>query len=259
VTRLPSLFVSHGAPTLVFDLESPSYNALADLAEKLPAEPRGIVVVSAHWRTEAPRLTSAAEPETLHDFHGFPPGCYDLFYVVEGAPELAARTRGLLAEAGLAAELDGERGLDHGAWVPLMLAFPAGDVPVCELSLPATDDPAASLALGRALAPLRDDGILIVGSGGSVHNLEHWRPGGDGAADWARAFDDRLAEAVHAGDEAALLSLPASPEGRRAHPGVEHYLPLLVAFGAAGAGARGHDIFRGFIDGDLGMSLFGFD
>ncbi len=184
MTVLPSLFVSHGAPTLVFDLESPAYNALADLSDRLPARPTGIVVVSAHWRTSRPCLTAAPEPETIHDFHGFPPGCYDLVYIVEGAPDLARRAAGLIDGA----TLDPERGLDHGAWVPTMLAFPAGDVPVTQLSLPDSDDPAASLALGRALTPLRDDGVLIVGSGGTVHNLDHWRPGGHEVADWARAW-----------------------------------------------------------------------
>jgi len=255
VTVLPSLFVSHGAPTLVFDLDSPAYNALADLAERLPARPEGIVVVSAHWRTPRPRLTTAEEPETIHDFYGFPSGCYDLTYIVEGAPALAERAAGLLDEAGLEAE----RGLDHGAWVPLMLAFPAGDVPVTQLSLPASDDPAARLALGRALAPLRAEGVLVVASGGAVHNLGHWQPGGHDVTPWARAFDDALAEAVHAGDEAALLALPRTPEGCQAHPTIEHYLPLLVAFGAAGPEARGRDLYRGFHDGSLGMSLFAFD
>lgn len=253
--RLPSLFVSHGAPTLVFDLDSRAYNALADLAGRLPATPRGIVIVSAHWRTPAPRVTTAEEPETLHDFYGFPPGCYDLHYIVEGAPDLAGRVARLIPDAAP----EPERGLDHGAWVPLMLAFPAGDVPVTQLSLPADDDPTASLALGQALAPLRDDGILVVGSGGSVHNLRYWEPGGNTVADWARTFDDALAEAVHAGDTEALLRLPTTPEGRQAHPSPEHYLPLLVAAGAAGAGTPGRDLHRGFHDGSLGMSLFAFD
>lgn len=255
MTTMPSIFVSHGAPTLVFDLDSPAYNALADLGSRLPAEPKGVVIVSAHWRTEAPCLTTAEEPETIHDFYGFPPGCYDLHYVVEGAPELAAHT----AELVPGAVLDAQRGLDHGAWVPLMLAFPAGHVPVTQLSLPASDDPADSLALGRALAPLRDEGILVIGSGGAVHNLRHWQPGGHEVAPWAHAFDDALAEAVHAGDADALARLPGTPDGRMAHPTIEHYLPLLVAFGAGGDGTKGRDIFRGFHDGSLSMSLFAFD
>ena len=259
MTVLPSLFISHGAPTLVFDLESPSYNAIADLADRLPAQPTGVIIVSAHWQAPTPCLTTAVEPETIHDFYGFPPGCYDLFYIAEGAPDLAVKAAGLIDGA----TLDAERGLDHGAWVPLMLAFPAGDVPITQLSLPDSTDPMDSYALGRALAPLRDDGVLIVGSGGSVHNLRYWEPGSVEVTDWARAFDETVAEAVHAGDLDTLAALPATPEGRQAHPTPEHYLPLLFAMGAAegsvGTAAKGRDIFRGFHDGSLGMSLFAFD
>ena len=165
---LPSLFVSHGPPTMVLD-DIPVRGALARIGRELP-RPRAILCVSAHWLAEVPTVSLAERPETIHDFYGFDRALYELAYPAPGAPELARRTAELLKEAGIHCEGAPDRGLDHGAWEPLMLMYPEADVPVTQLSLQADADPAAHLNLGRALAPLRAEGVLIVGSGTAIHN-----------------------------------------------------------------------------------------
>jgi 4,5-DOPA dioxygenase extradiol len=263
------VFVSHGAPTVLFELESPAYNALTDWPERLGlqeagAQPKAVLVISAHWETETPTLSAALEPETIHDFAGFPSRCYDLFYITEGAPALAERIATMITAAGLAESVavDQHRGLDHGAWVPLMLAFPAGHLPVVELSVQPGRSPADHLALGRALAPLRNEGVLILGSGGAVHNLDHWAYESHRVEPWAHRFDDALAAAVMANDSAAVIALLESTEGRLAHPTPEHLLPLLVVMGAAaettGYPSTAHELHRGFQDGSLSMAAYAF-
>lgn len=252
---LPSLFVSHGAPTLPLDTASPARAFLSGLGRQLP-RPEALLVVSAHWETRQPSLSSAARPATIHDFHGFPPALYQLRYPAPGAPALAGRAAGLLKAAGAAPLLDPGRGLDHGAWVPLLLAWPEADVPVVQLSVLAGGDAEAHLALGRALAPLRDEGVLILGSGGAVHNLGALSRGGGPAPDWALAFEDWLVGAVEAGDEAALAAWQDdAPTARRAQPSDEHFLPLFVALGA-GDGGPGRTLHRGFEHGSLSMAAF---
>ena len=257
---LPSLFVSHGAPTLPFEDASPARAFLAGLGGQIP-KPRAILAVSAHWETARPTLSGAERPATVHDFYGFPRELYALRYPAPGAPALAERAAGLLREAGLPAGLDPGQGLDHGAWVPLLLAFPEADIPVAQLSVQPAGGAAAHLALGRALAPLRDEGVLILGSGGAVHNLGRIRYGGGplpvSAPAWAQAFEDWLVGAVEAGDAAALAAwLDEAPEARIAQPSDEHFLPLLVALGAGG-GAPGRVLHRGFEHGSLSMAAFG--
>ncbi len=252
---LPSLFVSHGAPTLPFEAASPARAFLAGLGRQLP-RPLAILAVSAHWETARPTLSIAERPATVHDFHGFPRELYALRYPVPGAPALAERAAGLLRAAGLRAELDPGQGLDHGAWVPLLLAYPEADIPVVQLSVQPASDAAAHLALGRALAPLRDEGVLVLGSGGAVHNLGRIRYGGGPLPAWAQAFEDWLVGAVEAGDAAALAAwLDDAPEARVAQPSDEHFLPLLVALGAGG-GAPGRVLHRGFEHGSLSMAAF---
>jgi 4,5-DOPA dioxygenase extradiol len=253
----------------MFELDSPSYNALTDWPDRLglhePAlAPKAVVVISAHWETEAPTLAAADEPETIHDFHGFPSGCYDLFYISEGAPALAERIAAMITEAGLADQVtvDRSRGLDHGAWMPLMLAFPAGEIPVVELSVQPDRSAADHLALGRLLAPLRAEGVLILGSGGAVHNLDHWAYESDRVEPWARRFDDALAETVMAADADAAIALLDTPDGRLAHPTPDHILPLMVVLGAALGDGRAKpetiDLHRGFQDGSLSMAAYAF-
>jgi 4,5-DOPA dioxygenase extradiol len=255
---LPSVFVSHGAPTLPLE-EIPARAFLEGLGREL-GRPRAVLCVSAHWESAEPVLSLAEAPETIHDFYGFPQALYELDYPAPGAPELARRTAELLAAAGMEAALVEDRGLDHGAWVPLMLMYPGAEVPVTQLSVQTQRGPAAHLALGRALAPLRAEGVLILGSGGAVHNLREWRGGDTAVPDWARAFDDWLVEHIEAGAQETLADYRTrAPEGARAHPTEEHFLPLFVALGAgASADGAGRVLHRSFAPGGLSMAAFGF-
>lgn len=256
---LPSVFVSHGAPTLPLE-KIPARAFLAGLGREL-GRPRAVLCVSAHWESDQPVLSLAEAPETIHDFYGFPQALYELDYPAPGAPELARRTAKLLATAGVEAALVEDRGLDHGAWVPLMLMYPEAEVPVTQLAVQTEHGPAAHLALGRALAPLRQEGVLILGSGGAVHNLGEWRAGDSAVPDWAQAFDDWLVDHIETGDLAALTDYRSqATEGPRAHPTEEHFLPLFVALGAGATtdGAGGRVLHRSFAPGGLSMAAFAF-
>lgn len=257
VSPLPSLFVSHGPPTMVLD-DIPLRGALARIGRELP-RPRAILCVSAHWLAEVPTVSLAERPETIHDFYGFAPALYDLAYPAPGAPDLARRTAELLKESGIDCEDAPDRGLDHGAWEPLMLMYPEADVPVTQLSLQADADAAAQMNLGRALAPLRAEGVLIVASGTAVHNLDQWRADPEATPEWALAFDDWLAAAVTGGDTQAIVNYRAeAPHAALAHPSEEHYLPLPVAMGAGGADGRSAVLHRGFSYGSLSMAVYAF-
>ena len=257
-TRPPSLFVSHGPPTLVLD-DVPVRKVMARLGRALP-RPRAVLCVSAHWSAARPTVGLAAAPETIHDFFGFPRALTEIAYPAPGAPEIGARAAALLDAAGMACARDENRGLDHGVWEPLMLMYPEADVPVVPLSMVAGADAAAHLALGRALAPLRDEGVLIVASGTATHNLAVWRADQSTTPDWAVAFEDWLVAAVDAGDQAAIADYMArAPHAALAHPSDDHYLPLAVAMGAGGpAGAAGRVLHRGFSYGSLSMAAFSF-
>jgi 4,5-DOPA dioxygenase extradiol len=255
--RLPSVFVSHGAPSLILG-DSPARRFLEGLGASL-GRPRAVLCVSAHWETAQPAASAAAAPATIHDFFGFPESLYRLDYPAPGAPELAMRAAALLKESGFACDVDRGRGLDHGAWAPLMLMYPAAEVPVAQLSVQPVLGPPQHVALGRALAPLGEAGVLVLGSGGAVHNLRHFRPGSGEVPEWARRFEDWLVDRVTAGDAAAVAAYRTeSRDGALAHPRDEHFLPLCVAFGAGGAGAKGRVLHRGFMDGGLGMAAFAF-
>jgi len=253
---LPSVFVSHGAPTLPLE-ESPTRRFLEGLGKRL-GRPRAVVCVSAHWESLQPRVSGPARPETIHDFFGFPDALYRLSYPAPGAPELARRVEEGLAAAGVPAQVDAGRGLDHGAWVPLLLMYPEADVPVLQVSVSPGRGTDAHLALGRGLAPLRGDDVLVLGSGGAVHDLRAFRPGSRQVPAWAAGFEDWLVAAVEAGDGNALADYRRrSADGARSHPSEEHYLPLLVAFGAGG-GVAGEVLHRGFEHGALSMAAFSF-
>ncbi|THF60956.1 DODA-type extradiol aromatic ring-opening family dioxygenase [Pseudothauera rhizosphaerae] len=232
MNRLPTLFVSHGAPT--YALEPGLAGAqLAAFAARLP-RPRAILVVSPHWMTVRPRVATTARPETIHDFGGFPAPLYELQYPAPGHPEFAQRAIDLLNAAGWPAQADPQRGLDHGAWVPLRHLYPQADVPVFQVSLPASLTPESALAYGAALAPLAEEGVLIVGSGSLTHNLYEFRMGQTEVLAYAREFEGWIRDAVVAGDRGRLAAaLDEAPHARRAHPTTEHFLPLPVAFGAA--------------------------
>jgi 4,5-DOPA dioxygenase extradiol len=259
MTSFPSVFVSHGAPTLILT-PCPARDFLANLGASL-GRPTAILCVSAHWESRAPAVSAAERPETVHDFYGFPEPLYRLRYPAPGAPALADRAATLLGTAGLACKRDPAQGLDHGAWVPLMLMYPEADIPVAQLAVNMPLGPAHHLALGRALAPLRDEGVLILGSGGATHNLREFGglPLDAPPLPHVRAFDDWLGRTAEAGDEAALVDfLHTAPEPRRVHPREEHFLPFFVAFGAGGPGAAGRRLHDSFNYGMLSMAAFAF-
>ena len=242
------VFVSHGAPTLALDQERG--RELRSWAESLD-KPRAILVVSAHWEAQAPTRGATQTMPLVYDFSGFPDELYKITYEAPGAPDLADRVQGLLEPA---FERDPSRGLDHGAWVPLLHMFPAADVPVLQLSLVRGMSPKKLFALGQKLAPLRNEGILVMGSGGSVHNLREIDMSPAAAtAYWANEFDAWIANTLAEGDTEGLLEYRSrAPEAQRAHPTPEHINPLFVAAGAASAGehAIGFPI-RGFDFGSL--------
>jgi len=226
----PAIFVSHGSPTLPFD-DVPARDFLRGLGAKL-GTPKAILVASAHWDTPAPALNAVARNATIHDFTGFPKPLYELRYEAPGAPALAERAASLLTGA----SIDTERGLDHGAWVPLMLMYPGADIPVLQLSVQSRAGAAHHIALGRALAPLREEGVLILGSGGFVHNLRAIDWNGGPEPEWSRAFAEWTHEKLLARDEAALADYRSrAPHAAMAHPTEEHFMPLFVAYGAGGA------------------------
>jgi 4,5-DOPA dioxygenase extradiol len=256
-TRQPTLFISHGAPT--FALEPGRAGALLqDLGTRL--RPRAVVVVSPHWMTRELAVTAHAQPETIHDFGGFPAPLYRLRYAASGDPALAAHVAATLRAAGLDPQLDDHRGLDHGAWVPLMHLFPGAGIPVIQVSLPARSTPESAWQLGEALAPLADEGVLIIGSGSLTHNLYEIRMNDMGGDVNAQAFVDWARHAVQTRDRIALVDyLRKAPHALRAHPTSDHYLPLLVAAGAARAEAPVHVLDGGMLHGVLSMEsyLFG--
>ena len=233
--RLPSLFISHGAPTFALEpgLAGPRLTALGRLLPR----PRAVLVVSPHWMSATPRVGTSAQPETIHDFGGFDPALYQLSYPVPGHAALAGRAIELLAQAGWPAQADPQRGLDHGAWVPLRHLYPDADVPVFQVSLPTRLDAPGAWAFGQALAPLADEGVLIVGSGSLTHNLYEFRGTHGPDEPYVQAFSAWVRKAVEQGDRARLLrTLEEAPDARRAHPTTEHFWPLLVAAGASDAG-----------------------
>jgi 4,5-DOPA dioxygenase extradiol len=214
--------------------------------------------VSPHWQTRGVRVTTTATPAVIHDFGGFPAALYHLDYPAPGAPAVAEAALALLADAGFAVAADPSRGLDHGAWVPLRYLFGRADVPVVQVSLPHDADATVALALGRALAPLRDRGVLIVGSGSLTHNLYELRRQVDDPG-YAQVFADWVHAAVLRRDVEALLDYRRrAPQAGRAHPTQEHFLPLLVALGASADDDRIDLLSGGMTYGVLSMDSFGF-
>lgn len=250
------IFVSHGAPTLILE-DVPARTFLAGVLAG-QSKPRAVVVASAHWLTAAPEVDALAHPRTIHDFQGFPAELYAERYPAPGDPELAREIAAELAAHGLEARTV-DRGLDHGAWVPLRLALPAADVPVLEVSLQPHSGAAHHLRLGRALARFTTQDVLVLGSGSATHDLRSLAAPGSATPGWVTEFDDWLADAVERGDEDALVDYRRrAPHAARNHPTEEHYLPLLVAFGAAGPGARGRVLHRSTTYGVLSMAAYAF-
>jgi 4,5-DOPA dioxygenase extradiol len=237
--RFPAIFVSHGAPTLAVD-QNDAHFFLKGLGTQI-GRPRAILVVSAHWMTAVPTLSLAERPETIHDFGGFPDFMYELKYPAPGAPAVATRAAELLRAAGHDISLHPSRGLDHGAWVPLMLMYPEADIPVVQLSIQPKGSPEDHWKLGEALRPLRDEGVLILGSGSATHNLREafLFQATDPTPDYVIEFEKWLVDAITRGDKQALLRyMDQAPHADRAHPTNDHFYPLLAAAGA-GDGATG--------------------
>jgi 4,5-DOPA dioxygenase extradiol len=256
VSRAPVLFVSHGAPTVALEQGGLDV-ALRGFARAI-GTPRAIVVVSAHWTARRELgVTSAPRHRLIYDFGGFPRALYELQWPAPGAPDVAARVAALLGAAGFRVALDPSRGLDHGAWVPLRLGWPDADVPVVQLALPEAG-PEELLAFGAALRPLRDEGILVVASGGVVHNLGRVRFGPASEPDpWALRFDGWVRDRVAALDVAALARWrDEGPDAFLAQPTPEHFAPIFVALGARAEGDRPETLYEGIVHGNLSMRSF---
>jgi aromatic ring-opening dioxygenase catalytic subunit (LigB family) len=260
---LPTFYIPHGAGPCFFmewtrgpaDQWEPMAAWLKGLVAGLPERPKAILVVSGHWEAEAFTVGAGERPPLIYDYYGFPEHTYRLRFDAPGSPALARRVRELIAAAGLPAHEDPGRGYDHGVFVPLKLVLPEADIPVVQLSLQRDLDPAAHLAVGQALSPLRDDGVLIVGSGMSWHNMRGFSPA---FTERSAAFDAWLAEALAdpAGREAALRGWAEAPHAREAHPREEHLAPLFVAAGAA-EGESGARVFHD-VAMDVAISAFQF-
>jgi aromatic ring-opening dioxygenase catalytic subunit (LigB family) len=246
--RLPTLYIPHGGgpcffmetpPGLPRDLWDGMAAYLRGIDASLGRRPQSVLVISGHWETERPTVNAGTRPPLLFDYYGFPEHTYRLTYPVAGSPKLARHVRDLLASAQIASDEEPERGLDHGVFIPFKLIYPDADVPMVQLSLNRTLDAATHLSLGRALAPLRDEGVLIVGSGMSYHNLRDLFTSDPRALRAAVEFDAWLNEAVTESDPVArerkLAAWHQAPGARAAHPRPEHLIPLMVAAGAAAA------------------------
>lgn len=254
----PVLFVSHGAPTFAVE-PGLAGAALNSLGKELPT-PHAVVILSPHWRSNRSiRVTGHAQPETVHDFGGFPDALYRLRYPAPGAPDLAASIVGTLSASGWEAEINQRRGRDHGAWVPLLHLLPSANVPVVQLSMPASMDPVSALRLGQALESLRSEDILIVASGSLTHNLYEFRGSGPDAAPYVEGFATWTASALARQDTDALINYrKEAPDAVRAHPTDEHFLPLFIALGAAGSDYQLRVLEGGVVHGVLSMDSYMF-
>ena len=254
---LPSIFVSHGAPTLLIE-PGPTHHFLKELGRSFD-RPRAVVCISAHWETSEPAVTSTPFPQTIHDFYGFPQQLYEVHYDAPGDPNLAQTIVDLLKTAGFKAEADSARGLDHGAWVPLKLMYPKADVPVVQLSVQSGMPAEHHLKMGKSLQALRDKGVLILGSGGATHNLgeAQWQNDRAQPPQWVSAFIDWLFKAVNQGNESELVNYVfKAPEARKNHPTPEHFLPLFIPLGAAGKNMPGQVLHDTIAFQVLSMAAF---
>lgn len=263
MTTLAPLYISHGSPMLL--LENTAAKAFLAGHGRALGRPDAIVIASAHFEADRPSVVSDPAPGMIYDMRGFPDELYRIRYAAKGDPALAARVAGLLEDAGLAPAIVAERGYDHGTWVPLSLLYPDADVPVVQVSVQPDLGAAHHLELGRALAPLTRQNILVIGSGSLTHNLYELRdengrrPLDDAEPAWVKDFADWVGARVAAGAVDDLVAYrERAPHGARNHPTEEHYLPLLVALGAAGEGARGRLVHSSHEYGILRMDAFAF-
>ncbi|GAB6933333.1 DODA-type extradiol aromatic ring-opening family dioxygenase [Calditerricola satsumensis] len=254
---LPTLFVAHGAPTLAVE-DSAYARFLRRLGEELE-RPRALVVLTAHWLHPTQQVSGAAQHRLLYDFFGFPEELYRLTYPAKGDPELARAIANRLAQEGIPCSLDAERGLDHGVWVPLSLLYPRADIPVVALSVNPSLPPEVQYRIGRALAFLRAEGVLVIGSGGTVHNLRALDWAAAEAEAWAVQFDDWLAGTLSAWDLPSLFRYKElAPHAERAVPTMEHFVPLLVAMGAADDARRAVRLYQTYTYGSLSLNCWRF-
>jgi len=256
----PSLFVTHGAPTLAIE-DGAAHRFLKGFGASL-GRPEAILVVSAHWEAPVASLTAGPRPETIHDFRGFPPALGEIVYPAPGAPELAERIGRLLDEAGIETELDRVRGLDHGTWVPLLLMYPQADIPVVQLSIDPARGPDYHRTLGELIRPLRDDGVLVMATGSATHNLRemNWKDHDAPAPGWVTGFAEWLAAAIAEGRTDDLLNYRTlAPHAVRNHPSEEHLLPLFTALGAGRPGVGGLRVHHSYTYGVLAMDTYAFD
>jgi aromatic ring-opening dioxygenase catalytic subunit (LigB family) len=261
----PTLFIPHGAGPCFFMEWEPvdTWDAMHAWLRSMPAivgrQPKAILLVSAHWETQLPTINVTSAPGLLYDYSGFPPHTYDISWPAKGSPELVARAAQLLSLAGIEHAREMSRGLDHGVFIPLKVAFPEADIPVVQMSLQASLDPESHLAIGRALAPLRRESVLIIGSGMSYHNMHSLRRSAGLINPDSQIFDEWLVETVslpQAEREARLKLWARAPGARASHPREEHLLPLHVVAGAAGDDA-GRRVFRDEVLGSV-QSAFQF-
>jgi 4,5-DOPA dioxygenase extradiol len=256
--RLPSIFVSHGSPMHALH-PGAAGEAWAALGREL-RRPDAILISSAHWETNVPMLTGSAKPETIHDFSGFPEPLYGLKYPAPGSMEVAQKAQALLRAAGHTAAIDGTRGLDHGAWAPLLYMYPEADIPVVQLSVQPGLGPRHHVNMGRALRQLSDDGVLVIGSGHLTHNLRDWdRSGRASPMPYAVEFQQWVFDRISRREVEALVEYRSkSPHGVRAHPTDEHFLPLFVALGAAQESSQPKRVFDAIESGALAMDAYVF-
>lgn len=260
---LPALFISHGAPLFAIE-PGESGPALTRLGEHLKgmagASLRGIVIMSPHWMARSPAVMTNPKPTTWHDFGGFPQALYQLDYPASGAPDLADEVIRLMRAQGIEAQPDPKRPFDHGAWVPLMHLFPQADVPVVQVALPAGWGPAQVYAMGQALQPLRERGVLVVGTGSMTHNLAEFFGGQRQPEPYVTEFSRWIEAAIERGDLAALLDYRRqAPHAQRAHPSDDHFLPLFFALGAGGFGAGEPPVQPGYVTREVMYGILAMD
>ncbi len=255
MNKAPTLFISHGAPT--FALEPGKAGALLQAAGQRLSGITSVLVVSPHWTTAELRVMAAPTPATIHDFSGFDPRLDDIRYPAPGDPAMAGVVANALTQQGMPARVDVARGRDHGAWVPMLHLLPLAETPVFQLSMPGHLTPQGAFELGRALRPLSDLGVLIVGSGSITHNLSEFSLSATDEAPYARSFTEWVRSQVLRSDFESLINTQnQAPQATRAHPTDEHYLPLLIAAGAASDAATVEVLEGGITNGVIGMESY---
>ncbi|KAG0562674.1 hypothetical protein KC19_9G164200 [Ceratodon purpureus] len=246
---MSTFFVSHGSPMMPLE-DAALRDFFVNWTKRYPIRPKAILVISAHWNTREPAVNVVDRNSTIHDFYGFPPELYQLQYTPPGAPDVARRVKLLLHGAGFKTVIeDPKRGIDHGTWTPLILMYPDADIPVLQLSIQCNKDGKHHYNMGQALAPLKDEGVLILASGTSVHNLREINFSATKPTAWVKAFDGWLDDVLLNNKHNEAMQWEKAPYARKAHPEPSHFLPALVALGAAGDQCKPEKIYAEFIYG----------